>query len=222
MNLASYIDHTLLKPEATTEDVLKICEEAVTYHFYSVCINADHVKTVADAVKGTDVKVTAVVGFPLGATTSSTKAFEANDAILNGANEIDMVINIGALKAGDHKKVESDIKAVVQAIDKRALLKVIIETCLLTEAEKVSACQLAVKAGADYVKTSTGFNSGGATEADITLMRKTVGPEIGVKASGGIRDFETAMLMINAGATRIGASQSIAIATKGQAEEGHY
>jgi len=222
MNLASYIDHTLLKPEATTEDVLKICEEAVTYHFYSVCINADHVKTVADAVKGTDVKVTAVVGFPLGATTSSTKAFEANDAILNGANEIDMVINIGALKAGDHKKVESDIKAVVGAIDKQALLKVIIETCLLTEAEKVSACQLAVKAGADYVKTSTGFNSGGATEADITLMRKTVGPEIGVKASGGIRDFETAMLMINAGATRIGASQSIVIATKGQAEEGHY
>jgi len=222
MNLASYIDHTLLKPEATTSDVLKICEEAVTYHFYSVCVNADHVKTVADAVKGSDVKVTAVVGFPLGATTSTTKAFEAHDAILNGANEIDMVINVGALKAGDDTKVKSDIVAVVKAIDKRALLKVIIETCLLTDEEKIRACQIAVAAGADFVKTSTGFSSGGATEADITLMRKTVGPSIGVKASGGIRDFETAMIMVNAGATRIGASQSIAITTKGQAEEGSY
>jgi deoxyribose-phosphate aldolase len=222
MNLASYIDHTLLKPEATTADVLKICEEAVTYHFFSVCVNADHVKTVADAVKGTEVKVTAVVGFPLGATTSATKAFEAQEAISNGAHEIDMVINVGALKSGNDAKVKSDIAEVVKAIDKRARLKVIIETCLLTEEEKIRACELSVAAGADYVKTSTGFSSGGATEADIALMRKTVGPNIGVKASGGIRDFETAMVMVKAGASRIGASQSIAIATKGQAEEGSY
>ncbi|MBS7528237.1 deoxyribose-phosphate aldolase [Fusibacter paucivorans] len=222
MNLSQYIDHTLLKPEATKADVLKICREAVEYNFYSVCVNAGHVKTVSEAVADTDVKVTAVVGFPLGATTSVTKAFEANEAIENGADEIDMVLNIGALKAMDYDLVKADIEAVVKAIDKRAVLKVIIETCLLTAVEKIKACELSVEAGADFVKTSTGFNSGGATAEDIQLMRKTVGPDIGVKASGGIRDYQTAMIMIEAGATRIGASQSIAIVTQGEADQNAY
>ena len=222
MNLASYIDHTLLKPEAKKSDVLKICDEAVTYNFFSVCVNACHVKTVADAVAGSEVKVTAVVGFPLGATTSATKAFEANEAIENGANEIDMVINVGALKEHQYDIVKNDIKAVVDAIDRRALLKVIIETCLLTAEEKIKACELSVEAGADYVKTSTGFSTGGATAEDILLMRRVVGPNIGVKASGGIRDYETAMAMVEAGATRLGTSQSIAIVTQGISNKDEY
>jgi deoxyribose-phosphate aldolase len=222
MNLARYIDHTLLKPEATKADVLKICREAVEYNFYSVCVNASHVKTVAEAVSGSEVKVTAVVGFPLGATTSAAKAFEASEAIENGADEIDMVINIGALRALDYDLVKSDIEAVVKAIDKRAVLKVIIETCLLSAVEKIKACELSVAAGADFVKTSTGFSTGGATAEDVQLMRKTVGPDIGVKASGGIRDYETAMIMVDAGATRIGASQSIAIVTQGEADKNAY
>lgn len=222
MNLASYIDHTLLKPEAKREDVLKICEEAVEYNFYSVCVNANYVKTVADAVRGSDVKVTAVVGFPLGATTSTTKAFETNEAIENGANEIDMVMNIGALKEKNYDLVKEDIKAVINAINGRAILKVIIETCLLSAEEKIKACELSVEAGADFVKTSTGFSSGGATAEDILLMRRVVGPNVGVKASGGIRDYTTAMAMVEAGASRIGASQSIAIVTQGISNENEY
>ena len=175
MNLAGYIDHTILKPEAKKEDVLRLCEEAKQYHFASVCVNAYYTKLVADALSGTDVKTCVVVGFPLGATFSEIKARETEIAIQNGAQEVDMVINIGALKDGDYDIVEQDIKAVVDAANDKAIVKVIIETCLLTDEEKVKACELSVKAGADFVKTSTGFSTGGATAADVALMRKTVG-----------------------------------------------
>lgn len=211
MNLASYIDHTILKPEAKKEDVLRLCEEAKQYHFASVCVNAYYTKLVADALAGTDVKTCVVVGFPLGATFSEIKAKETELAIQNGAQEVDMVINIGALKDGDYGLVEQDIKAVVDAAKGKAIVKVIIETCLLTDEEKIRACELSVKAGADFVKTSTGFSTGGATAEDVALMRKTVGDQAQVKASGGVRDFKGAKAMIEAGADRIGASAGIKI-----------
>ena len=206
--LASYIDHTILKADAQVKDVEKLCKEAAEYKFASVCVNAANIEQAANLLKNTEVKVCTVVGFPLGATLSQVKAFEAEEAIKNGAHEIDMVINVGALKSGQLDIVEQDIKEVAAACKNKALLKVIIETCLLTDEEKVTACQLAKKAEADFVKTSTGFSTGGATVEDIKLMRKTVGPTMGVKASGGVRDLTTTLKMIEAGATRIGASAS--------------
>jgi len=221
INIASMIDHTALKPELTKEDILKLCEEAKEYQFASVCVNPTWVKTAAEALKGTDVKVCTVIGFPLGATTPETKAFETKNAIENGATEVDMVINIGALKDKNYDIVEEDIRAVVNAAKGKALTKVIIETCLLTDEEKVKACELSVKAGADFVKTSTGFSTGGATVEDVQLMRKTVGSEVGVKASGGVRDAKAAQMMIEAGATRIGASSGVAI-VKGEFSNSDY
>lgn len=220
--LASYIDHTILKADAQVKDVEKICKEAVEYKFASVCVNAANVKQVAELLKGSEVKVCTVVGFPLGATLPQVKAFEAQEAIKDGAHEVDMVINIGALKSGQLDVVEQDIKTVADACKNKALLKVIIETCLLTDEEKVIACELSKKAGADFVKTSTGFSTGGATVEDIKLMRKTVGPTIGVKASGGVRDLDTSLKMIEAGATRIGASASVNIVNDMKAAEGGY
>ncbi len=214
-NIAKYIDHTILKPNATSEQVKKICAEALEYGFASVCVNPTHVMLVADELKGSEVKTCVVVGFPLGANSSETKAFETADVIKNGAQEVDMVINVGAAKDGNWTLVQSDIKAVVDAAAGKALVKVIIETCLLTDEEKIKACEAAVAAGADFVKTSTGFSTGGATAGDIALMRKTVGPDLGVKASGAVRDYKTAETMINAGATRIGASAGIAIVEGG-------
>lgn len=211
MSIAKYIDHTILKPEATTEVVKSLCEEAKEYGFASVCVNACHAALVSKELEGTEVKTCVVVGFPLGATTKEVKAFETTQAINDGANEIDMVINVGALKDKNYDLVKEDIKAVVDAAKNRAIVKVIIETCLLTEEEKIKVCEISKEVGADFVKTSTGFSTGGATKEDIALMRKTVGKDIGVKASGGIRDYNTAMDMINAGASRIGASASIAI-----------
>ncbi|MEH7343765.1 deoxyribose-phosphate aldolase [Bacillus sp. JJ1532] len=210
-NVAGMIDHTLLKADATKEQIEKICAEAKEYQFASVCINPAWVKLSSQLLSGTDVKVCTVIGFPLGASTPETKEFETKNAIENGATEVDMVINIGALKSGDHELVERDIRAVVNAAKGKALTKVIIETSLLSEVEKVRACEISVKAGADFVKTSTGFSTGGATVEDIALMRKTVGPNIGVKASGGVRSAEDAQKMIQAGATRIGASSGAAI-----------
>ncbi|MCP1145336.1 deoxyribose-phosphate aldolase [Lysinibacillus endophyticus] len=209
-NYASMIDHTLLKPEATKSQIEKICDEAKKYEFASVCVNPTWVNLSSTLLKGTNVKVCTVIGFPLGATTSEVKAFETKNAIENGAEEIDMVINIGALKEGQYDIVRDDIKAVVAAAN-GTLVKVIIETSLLTDEEKVKACELSVEAGADFVKTSTGFSTGGATVEDVALMRKTVGPTIGVKASGGVRSLEDMKKMVEAGATRIGASSGVAI-----------
>jgi deoxyribose-phosphate aldolase len=210
-NMASMIDHTLLKADTTKTQVEIVCQEAMEYGFYSVCVNPTWIETAVELLKDSDVKVCTVIGFPLGATTSETKSFETKDAIQKGALEIDMVINIGKLKDGDDDAVEQDIRSVVEATEEKALVKVIIETSLLTEEEKVRACKLAVKAGADYVKTSTGFSTGGATIEDIKLMRETVGADLGVKASGGVRNREIVEAMIKAGATRIGASSSVAI-----------
>ncbi|MDU4812282.1 MAG: deoxyribose-phosphate aldolase [Streptococcus sp.] len=214
MSVNSYIDHTLLKADANEEQIHALIDEAKEYQFASVCVNPTWVKTAANFLKDSSVKVCTVIGFPLGASTSTVKAFEAKDAIANGADEIDMVINIGALKSRNFKLVEDDIKAVVESSGTK-LVKVIIETCLLTDDEKVKACQLAKGAGADFVKTSTGFSTGGATIEDIALMRKTVGPDMGVKASGGARTLEAAQAFIKAGATRIGTSSGVAI-MKGQ------
>ncbi|MDM5193154.1 deoxyribose-phosphate aldolase [Bacillus hominis] len=211
MNIAKLIDHTVLKPDTKKEDVMKVLEEAKKYNFASVCINPTWVKLAAEELTGHDVDVCTVIGFPLGANTTETKVFETKDAIAKGATEVDMVINVGALKDGDNEFVEKDIYEVVQVAKGKALVKVIIETCLLTDEEKVRACELSVKAGADFVKTSTGFSTGGATAEDIVLMRKTVGPNVGVKASGGVRTREDAEKMIEAGASRIGASASVAI-----------
>ncbi|MCS1392182.1 deoxyribose-phosphate aldolase [Lysinibacillus boronitolerans] len=210
-NFARMIDHTLLKAEATKEQIEKLCAEAKQFNFASVCVNPTWVKRSSELLEGTDVLVCTVIGFPLGANTPAVKAFEAKDAIANGAKEVDMVINIGALKDKDYELVQADIAAVVEAAKDSALVKVIIESCLLTDEEKVKACELAVAAGADYVKTSTGFSTGGATAEDIALMRKTVGPELGVKASGGVRSLEDMKKMVEAGATRIGASSGVAI-----------
>lgn len=213
--LARYIDHTLLKPDATRDQVLDLCREARDHGFASVCINPSFVHLAADALAGTDVKICTVIGFPLGANTTVTKALETRDAVANGATEIDMVINVGALKARNDDLVRRDIEAVVQAADGR-IVKVILETALLNDEEKVRACHLSREAGADFVKTSTGFGPGGATAHDIALMRQTVGRYMGVKASGGIRDLAGAQEMIAAGATRIGASASVKI-VKGEA-----
>ncbi len=222
MNLAKYIDHTILKPDVTDQDVIKICDEAKTHHFYSVCVNPYFVSLVAKELQGTAVKVTSVIGFPLGASTSEIKALEAKKAVEDGANEIDMVINVSALKDGKYEYVQKDIEAVVNAIKGKAILKVIIEACLLTDAEKVKACELSKAAGAQFVKTSTGFSTGGATEADVRLMKQTVGEALEVKASGAVRDYETALKMVEAGATRIGASSSVSIVTGSQAGASDY
>jgi len=210
--VAGYIDHTLLKPEATQAEIEKLCQEARTYNFASVCVNPVWVKECAFALYGSPVKVCTVAGFPLGATLADVKAYEARRAIFDGATEIDMVINIGALKSGDNETVKRDLRAVVDAAhDGCAIVKVIIETALLTDEEKIRACLLAKDASADFVKTSTGFSKGGATVADIELMRRTVGSGIGVKAAGGVRDLASAREMIAAGATRIGASAGVKI-----------
>ena len=219
-NLAMMIDHTLLKPDATREEVVALCNEARQYTFASVCVNPAWVRLAADLLKGSPVKVCTVVGFPLGATTTLTKVMETRDAIANGADEIDMVINIGALKNRQDEWVESDIREVVRAAEGR-LTKTIFETALLSDDEVIRACLLAKRAGADYVKTSTGFGPGGATAHHVGLMRKTVGPDVGVKASGGIRDQETARQMVEAGASRIGASASVKI-VRGEKGTGSY
>lgn len=213
MELNRMIDHTILKADATKEDVLRIIEEAKTYHFYSVCINPTWVALAAEELKGEPTAVCTVIGFPLGANTSEVKAYETADAIKNGADEVDMVINIGALKSKQFKKVQADIEAVVSAAKDKALVKVIIETALLDNEEIVKACELAKAAGADFVKTSTGFSTGGAVVADVKLMRETVGPEMGVKASGGIHNEAEAAAMVEAGANRLGTSASVAIVT---------
>ncbi len=206
--LAKYIDHTLLKADATAEAIHKVCEEAKKYNTASVCVNTSRIPQVAKELQGTDIHACCVVGFPLGAMLTAAKAAEAAYAIEVGAQEVDMVINIGKAKDGDWDFVQADISAVKAVCDGRALLKVIIETCLLTDEEKVKACLAAKSAGADFVKTSTGFSTGGATVEDIRLMRKTVGAKMGVKASGGVRTRAAAEAMIEAGATRIGASSS--------------
>ncbi|ARJ37752.1 2-deoxyribose-5-phosphate aldolase [Sporosarcina ureae] len=220
MNKAQMIDHTLLKADATKDQVAALIQEAKDYQFKSVCLNPGWVSYAAEQLKGTDVLVCTVIGFPLGASTSAVKAFETKDAVANGAGEIDMVINIGALKDRNDEWVESDIRAVVEAAN-GTLVKVIIETCLLTDEEIVRACELSVKAGADFVKTSTGFSTGGATIHDVALMRKTVGPNVGVKASGGVRSGEDFDALVEAGATRIGASSGISI-VKGEVSDSNY
>ena len=209
--LAKMIDHTMLKPDATKASIEKLCKEALDYNFASVCVNPSRVAECYSILKDSEVKVCTVIGFPLGATTTAVKVFETEDAIKNGATEVDMVINIGKLKDKDYDFVKEDIQAVVDAAKGKALSKVIIETCLLTDEEKVIACKLAKEAGADFVKTSTGFSTGGATGEDIKLMRETVGEDMGVKASGGVRSIEDAEIMIKNGASRIGASASIEI-----------
>ena len=210
-DFAKFIDHTLLKADAKKEEILELCEEAKKYSFASVCINPTWVRTAAAALEDSAVKVCTVIGFPLGASTSEVKAFETKNAIENGATEIDMVINIGALRDGDDETVKKDIASVVEAAKEKAIVKVIIETSLLSDTEKRTACELAVIAGADFVKTSTGFSTGGATEEDVKLMRAVVGPVTGVKASGGVRSFDDMQKMIKAGATRIGASSGVKI-----------
>ncbi|WP_209465580.1 deoxyribose-phosphate aldolase [Symbiobacterium terraclitae] len=209
--LAKLIDHTMLRPDATEAQIRTLCAEAREHGFMSVCVNPHWVPLCRDLLSGTDVLVCTVIGFPLGANRSEIKAVEAEDAVARGAREVDMVINIGALKSGQHDVVLSDIRAVVEAVSGEARVKVIIETGLLTDEEKVTACRLAQEAGADFVKTSTGFGHGGATVADVALMRRTVGPAMGVKASGGVRDLATALAMVEAGANRIGASAGVAI-----------
>jgi deoxyribose-phosphate aldolase len=211
--LAKYIDHTMLRPEAPLEAFDKLCAEALQYGFFSVCVNSCRVAYVARKLRGTGVKVCSVIGFPLGAMSSRAKAFEGRGALEDGACELDMVLNIGALKSRDLKYVEEDIRAVRRASHGTTVLKVIIETALLTQEEKVLACELAKKAGADFVKTCTGFGGGEATPEDIALMRRTVGPGMGVKASGGVRSFEKSMILIQAGATRLGAVAGVAIVT---------
>ncbi|MBS4535437.1 deoxyribose-phosphate aldolase [Clostridium sp. D2Q-14] len=219
-NIASIIDHTILKPDTKKEQVKKICDEAKENNFASVCVNPYYVGYAAEQLNNSDVKVTSVIGFPLGSTFSEVKAFETRKSIENGADELDMVINIGALKDKNYDLVKEDIKSVVDASEDK-LVKVIIETCLLTDEEKEIACKLSKKAGADFVKTSTGFSTGGATVEDVTLMKKIVGKELGVKASGGVRDRDTVDKMIKAGATRIGASSSVSI-VKGEHENSNY
>ncbi|MGT2711290.1 deoxyribose-phosphate aldolase [Streptococcus oriscaviae] len=220
MKLNKFIDHTILKPDTTYQEFERVLAEAKEYDFASVCVNPTWVSLAAEGLKDSDVKVCTVIGFPLGANTPAVKAFETKDAIANGADEIDMVINIGALKDKRYDLVLEDIKAVVEASGDK-LVKVIIEACLLTDEEKVKACQLSQEAGADFVKTSTGFSTGGATVADVALMRQTVGPDMGVKASGGARSYEDALAFIQAGATRIGASSGVAI-MKGEKADGDY
>ncbi|MCR4989481.1 MAG: deoxyribose-phosphate aldolase [Lachnospiraceae bacterium] len=207
---AKLFDHTILKADATKDKVLKICDEAKKFGFMSVCVNSYYTPLVASELKGSDVKVCTVVGFPLGMMSTESKALETAYAVEAGADEIDMVINVGALKDKNYAEVLADIRA-VRTVAKGKTLKVIIETCLLTDEEKVKACELSVEGGADFVKTSTGFSTGGATVEDVKLMRKAVGPDIGVKASGGIRDAKTAKAMVEAGASRLGTSATVEI-----------
>lgn len=221
MNIAKVIDHTLLKAEATKEQIVELCKEAREYEFASVCVNPLWVKTAAEELTGSAVSVCTVIGFPLGASTSPTKVFETIDAIKNGATEIDMVISIGMLKSGDDQAVEEDIRNVVDATRGKALVKVIIEASLLTEDEKVRACEMSLRAGADFVKTSTGFSTGGATIEDVALMRRIVGEKAGVKASGGIRKLNDLKEMVEAGASRIGASSGVMI-IKGETVKNGY
>lgn len=209
MNINKLIDHTALKPNISKESILKLIAEAKTYDFASVCVNPCWVELAHQELKNTDVKVCTVIGFPLGANTTEVKVFETKDAIEKGAQEIDMVINIAMLKDKEYDYVENEIHQIVEAAKDKAIVKVIIETCLLTDEEKIKACELSQKAGADFVKTSTGFSTGGATVHDIALMRKTVGAEMGVKASGGVHTHEEALAMVEAGATRIGASAGV-------------
>ena len=211
MQLSEYIDHTLLKPDAGTDQIVRLCREARENVFKSVCVNPCHAALVKKELAGSPVLTCVVIGFPLGAIATAVKVFEAKTAIADGADEIDMVINIGALKDKNLDLVEIDIRSVVEAAKDKALVKVIIECCLLTEAEKIAACECILRAGADYVKTSTGFSTGGATFADVALLRKTVGDKAGVKASGGVRDYQTAKAMIEAGASRIGTSAGVEI-----------
>jgi deoxyribose-phosphate aldolase len=213
MDIAKMIDHTMLKADATTETIKRYCSEAKEYGFASVCVNTCHVPLVAEELKGSDVKVCCVVGFPLGAMSTAAKAFEAKTAVHDGADEVDMVINVGGMKDGNYEMVKADIKAVVDASEGRTV-KVIIETCLLTKDEIVKACELSVEAGASFVKTSTGFSTGGALASDVALMKKTVGDRAKVKASGGIRTYEQAMELINAGADRIGAGNGVILLAK--------
>lgn len=213
MKLSKYIDHTILKPQATSSDIVRLCEEAKKYDFMSVCVNPANVALARKELKGSDVLVCTVIGFPLGANTTEVKVFEAKDAIKNGAQEVDMVINIAKAKEHDYKFVEDEIRAIKEACGK-TLLKVILETCLLSD-EEIIACSLASKnAGADYVKTSTGFSTGGATAHAVKIMRETVGQDLGVKASGGVHNKEEALEMIEAGASRIGASSGVKIVTE--------
>lgn len=214
-NLAPLIDHTLLKPEATGTQVETLCAEALTYGFASVCVNPLWVSLAASLLKGSPVRTCTVVGFPLGASAHRAKAFEAETALQDGAQEIDMVLAIGAAKAGDWEAVRRDFEGLRRAVPAPAVLKVILETCLLDDAEKTRACELALEAELEFVKTSTGFSTGGATEADVVLMRRVVGPRLGVKASGGIRTYETALQMVRAGATRLGLSASVAVVRGG-------
>lgn len=208
--LAKYIDHTLLKPNANIKDIEKLCDEANNYNFASVCINPHYVKYCAEKLKDSTVKVCTVIGFPLGANTTKIKKTEVIQAIKDGADELDMVINIGSLKSSDYENVFQDIKSVVEVAEGKCV-KVIIETCLLTESEKIKACELSKKAGANFVKTSTGFSSGGAKTEDVKLMKKVVGKKMKVKASGGIHSYEEAIAMIEAGASRLGASAGVKI-----------
>jgi deoxyribose-phosphate aldolase len=219
--LAAMIDHTLLRPEASTAAFDKLCQEAVQHKFYSVCVNSCRVAYVARKLQGTGVKVCAVVGFPLGAMTSRSKGFEAREAIADGAAEIDMVINVGLLKSGDLAAVEEDIRAVRRSTRGTTVLKVILETALLTQDEKLIACELAKKAGADFVKTCTGFSGGAASPEDIALMRRAVGSSMGVKASGGVRTYKGAVALVQAGANRLGCSASVAIVTGGDGGAGY-
>ena len=221
-NLACYIDHTLLKPEASLKDIEKLCAEARDYNFYAVCVNGSWVTQARHFLDGSDVKVATVVGFPLGATDSDTKRFETEAAIDNDAQEIDVVINIGRLKDGDDKYILRELRDVVEAAAERPV-KVILETCLLTSAEKIRACRIVLDAGAHFVKTSTGFSTRGATIEDVKLLRKIVGEKFGVKAAGGIRDAQTALAMIEAGASRLGTSSGVAIVrSMSGAEAGGY
>lgn len=211
MDYAKMIDHTLLKPEATKEQVKNLCEEAVQYGFHSVCVNSSFVYYCTELLKDSDVKVCTVIGFPLGAMSTAGKAAEAQAAVADGAEELDMVIHVGMIKSGDWDYVKQDIASVVEAAGDKAVVKVILETCLLTDEEKRKACMICKEAGASFVKTSTGFSNGGATVKDVALMREAVGSDMGVKASGGIRSFQDARAMVEAGADRIGASSGIAI-----------
>lgn len=211
MDYAALIDHTILAPQATKEDVEKLCKEAMQYGFHSVCVNSSFVYYCAQLLKNSGVKVCSVIGFPLGAMSTAGKTAEAEQAIQDGASELDMVIHIGMVKSGDWEYVKQDISSVVEAAEGRAVVKVILETCLLTDEEKIKACRICGESGADFVKTSTGFSTGGASVEDVALMRRTVGPDIGVKASGGIRNLQDAKAMVEAGASRLGTSSGVSI-----------
>ena len=219
-DMAKYLDHTYLKPEASVNEIRKICDEAKKYHCASVCVNPSYIQYVAQQLEGSGVTPCCVIAFPFGTSTPEAKAFEASDAASKGAREIDMVINVGAIKSGDWLLVKRDIEGVVNAVKGRAKVKVIIEACLLTDEEKVKACTVAKLAGAAFVKTSTGYSTGGATVEDVRLMRETVGPEMGVKASGGVRTYDDAIAMLKAGANRLGCSSTMKIVS-GVKEDEH-